>query len=191
MTAVSLTLQSEKSLVQEKHIQDPIEIVVRNAIVCTEESKKETIGTTQSGPLKPQETPAKKEEYAATHQESEGLKKLKDGINERQEEIKIKLDQSEADPAKTQPSEDGNFQRLPKPQQDILLIHGPGQRYRLDNAGDIPDLKSDREILVQVSIRCLALLDLLTKSGHCNWVESCRLERPVSEKASNLDRGEE
>ena len=42
------------------------------------------------------------------------------------------------------------FQRLPKPQQDILLLHGPGQRYRLERAHDIPELQSDQEILVQV-----------------------------------------
>lgn len=42
------------------------------------------------------------------------------------------------------------FQRLPKPQQDILLLHGPGQRYRLGKAHNIPELKSDHEILVQV-----------------------------------------
>lgn len=45
---------------------------------------------------------------------------------------------------------DDRFQRLPKPQQEILLLHGPGQRYRLEKAHDIPELKSDQEILVQV-----------------------------------------
>ena len=46
------------------------------------------------------------------------------------------------------------FQHLPKPQQEILQLHGPRQKYRLDKAGDIPELRSEREILVQV-IRCL------------------------------------
>ena len=42
------------------------------------------------------------------------------------------------------------FQHLPKPQQEILQLHGPRQRYRLEKAGDIPELRSEREILVQV-----------------------------------------
>lgn len=42
------------------------------------------------------------------------------------------------------------FQHLPKPQQDILLLHGPRQKYCLEKAGEIPELRSDREILVQV-----------------------------------------
>lgn len=45
---------------------------------------------------------------------------------------------------------DESFQILPKPQQDILLLHGPGQRYRLEKASDIPELKSDQEVLIQV-----------------------------------------
>lgn len=42
------------------------------------------------------------------------------------------------------------FQHLPKPQQEILQLHGPRQRYCLEKAGEIPELQSDREILVQV-----------------------------------------
>ena len=42
------------------------------------------------------------------------------------------------------------FHRLPKLQQDILQLHGPRQKYSVDKAGEIPQLRSDREILVQV-----------------------------------------
>lgn len=45
---------------------------------------------------------------------------------------------------------DDAFQHLPKPQQDMLLLHGPRQKYRLEKAGEIPEIQSDREILVQV-----------------------------------------
>lgn len=45
---------------------------------------------------------------------------------------------------------DNAFQHLPKPQQDILQLHGPRQKYCLDKAGEIPELRSEREILVQV-----------------------------------------
>ncbi|KAI9721322.1 MAG: hypothetical protein M1828_005182 [Chrysothrix sp. TS-e1954] len=41
------------------------------------------------------------------------------------------------------------FLRLSKPQQDVLLLHGPGKRYSLERSQDIPDLHDDREILVQ------------------------------------------
>ncbi|KAL9612088.1 MAG: hypothetical protein Q9167_003310 [Letrouitia subvulpina] len=47
------------------------------------------------------------------------------------------------------PDEDG-FQHLPKLQQDILLLHGPRQKYSLEINGQIPELRLDREILIQV-----------------------------------------
>lgn len=46
--------------------------------------------------------------------------------------------------------DENTFQHLPKPQQEILQLHGPRQKYRLEKAGDIPELRSEREILVQV-----------------------------------------
>ena len=41
-------------------------------------------------------------------------------------------------------------QHLSKSQQDVLLLHGPGQRYSLHKEGEIPELQSDREILIRV-----------------------------------------
>ena len=38
-----------------------------------------------------------------------------------------------------------------KTQQEILLLHGPGQKYHLETNGQIPELRQDREILIQVS----------------------------------------
>lgn len=51
-------------------------------------------------------------------------------------------------------SRDDAFQHLPKPQQEILQLHGPRQKYCLDKAGEIPELRSEREILVQVQKMC-------------------------------------
>ena len=45
---------------------------------------------------------------------------------------------------------DDEFLRLSKPQQDVLLLHGPGKRYSLERQNDLPALQNDREILVQV-----------------------------------------
>ena len=42
------------------------------------------------------------------------------------------------------------FLKLSQPQQDVLLLHGPGKRYSLERAQQIPTLRHDREILVQV-----------------------------------------
>lgn len=42
------------------------------------------------------------------------------------------------------------FIRLDSPQQDVLLLHGPRQKYSLEKAQEIPELRSDREILIQV-----------------------------------------
>ena len=43
-----------------------------------------------------------------------------------------------------------DFIRLEAPQQDVLLLHGPRQKYSLEKAQSIPELRSDREILIQV-----------------------------------------
>lgn len=42
------------------------------------------------------------------------------------------------------------FLKLSKPQQDVLLLHGPRQKYTLEPATDIPELHDERELLVQV-----------------------------------------
>jgi len=47
-------------------------------------------------------------------------------------------------------SSDDEFLRLSSPQQDVLLLHGPRQKYSLEKAKDIPELRGDDEILVQV-----------------------------------------
>ena len=49
---------------------------------------------------------------------------------------------------------DDAFQHLPKPQQAVLQLHGPRQKYSLEKAGEIPELRSDREILIQVRSMC-------------------------------------
>ena len=46
--------------------------------------------------------------------------------------------------------EHDDFLRLSSPQQDLLLLHGPRQKYVLEKARDIPELTRDDEILVQV-----------------------------------------
>ncbi|OQO14333.1 hypothetical protein B0A48_01209 [Cryoendolithus antarcticus] len=43
-----------------------------------------------------------------------------------------------------------DFLRLPRPQQDLLLLHGPRQKYSLEHSQEIPELRGDDEILVQV-----------------------------------------
>lgn len=45
---------------------------------------------------------------------------------------------------------DDEFLKLDAPQQDILLLHGPGKKYTLERAKEIPELKDDEELLVQV-----------------------------------------
>ena len=42
------------------------------------------------------------------------------------------------------------FQHLPNPQQEVLLLHGPRQKYSLQTTGQIPELRAEREILIQV-----------------------------------------
>lgn len=42
------------------------------------------------------------------------------------------------------------FLRLSRPQQDVLLLHGPRKRYSLERAQEVPELKHERELLVQV-----------------------------------------
>ena len=49
----------------------------------------------------------------------------------------------------TQTHHEDEFLRLEKPQQDLLLLHGPRQKYTLERAKEIPELRGDDEILVQ------------------------------------------
>ncbi|KAK4554152.1 hypothetical protein LTR86_008679 [Recurvomyces mirabilis] len=46
--------------------------------------------------------------------------------------------------------QEDEFLKLSSPQQDILLLHGPRQKYSLERSKDIPELQGDNEILVQV-----------------------------------------
>lgn len=47
-------------------------------------------------------------------------------------------------------STEDEFLKLDKPQQDLLLLHGPRQKYSLEKSKDIPALEGEREILIQV-----------------------------------------
>lgn len=49
----------------------------------------------------------------------------------------------------TKAKEEDEFLRLDKPQQDLLLLHGPRQKYTLEKAKDIPEPRGDDELLVQ------------------------------------------
>lgn len=50
----------------------------------------------------------------------------------------------------TSTAHEDEFLKLSSPQQDLLLLHGPRQKYSLERAKDIPELRGDDEILVQV-----------------------------------------
>jgi hypothetical protein len=48
------------------------------------------------------------------------------------------------------PVEGFDLSRLPNAGQEALLIHGPGQKYKLEEKYDIPTPTTEREILVKV-----------------------------------------
>lgn len=50
----------------------------------------------------------------------------------------------------TSSTHNDEFLRLDAPQQDLLLLHGPRQKYKLEHSAAIPELQGEREILVQV-----------------------------------------
>jgi NADPH:quinone reductase-like Zn-dependent oxidoreductase len=60
-----------------------------------------------------------------------------------------KIDLINGNNANTQTHHEDEFLRLEKPQQDLLLLHGPRQKYTLERAHEIPELRGDDEILVQ------------------------------------------
>ena len=78
------------------------------------------------------------------------------------------------------------FQHLPKPQQEVLMLHGPRQKYTLQRNAQIPELRSEREILIQVRQRILVINALLITIGPYHWTESSRLERPVCRIVTRL-----
>ena len=68
-------------------------------------------------------------------------------------------------PSFTCHSVDGyDLRRLKSAGQDVLLIHGPGQEYKIQENHDIPSLSTDNEILVKVRLR-IATKNLDLKSN--------------------------
>jgi hypothetical protein len=66
------------------------------------------------------------------------------------------------------------LEALGNEKQEMLLLDGPGQRYRLEEGGSIPELKTDREILIQVSPVTLTTRQyLIPRLGRYNRAESC------------------
>ncbi|KAK5128195.1 hypothetical protein LTR08_004074 [Meristemomyces frigidus] len=57
---------------------------------------------------------------------------------------------SHANTATLSNRQEDEFLKLASPQQDLLLLHGPRQKYSLERAKAIPELRGDNEILVQV-----------------------------------------
>lgn len=47
-------------------------------------------------------------------------------------------------------ADDDNALKLGAPHQDVLLLHGPRQKYALEKSKEIPSLKGDDELLIQV-----------------------------------------
>lgn len=65
------------------------------------------------------------------------------------------------------------FLKLSTPQQDVLMLHGPRQRYSLEKAQEIPELKHDREMLIQVLAIGLNPVDW-KGADYGNAVHHCR-----------------
>ena len=82
--------------------------------------------------------------------------------------------------------EDDAFQHLPKPQQDVLLLHGPRQKYSLETNGQIPELRSEREVLIQVHRYLRYIAEVLTATGRRYWVKSSGLEGPVRKTPARI-----
>ena len=72
------------------------------------------------------------------------------------------------------------FQHLPKLQQEVLLLHGPRQRYSLETNGELPEIRAEREILVQVDLPTFKECRRLRHAGVSCGPQPDRLEGPVS-----------
>ena len=79
------------------------------------------------------------------------------------------------------------FQHLPKPQQDVLLLHGPRQKYSLQTTGQIPELRSEREVLIQVRRHFRYTAEVLTATGRGHWVKPSGLEGPVRKTSETIE----
>lgn len=163
LATLSLTLQPEKGSLKDHELLNTNGILrgefkIDNVAQQKNPNKKPTSGQTAILGTNHQEDGDDKE-----HQTNgEEVAKQRDGhlskLSESLDNGVVKKDEIVDDKIKTgtdgntnnQELKDDKFQRLPKPQQDILLLHGPGQRYSLEKARDIPELKSDQELLIQV-----------------------------------------
>ena len=75
--------------------------------------------------------------------------KKHNGIASSDQTLANGLAKSDINTSSTQAHQEDEFLRLDKPQQDLLLLHGPRQKYTLERAKEIPELRGDDEILVQ------------------------------------------
>lgn len=145
LATLSLTVQPESNSLEQQEIQASPKVGYRKVeidLVKQQETKSISDAKRQPDPITNGDVPLTN--GIGKGYETNGIEALKS------ETPGSKIDSEINGTATNQQTKDDRFQRLPKPQQEILLLHGPGQRYRLEKAHDIPELKSDQEILVQV-----------------------------------------
>ena len=152
VSTVSLTLQPGKNNLEQEYIEGNLH--KNNFQISSQETKQPEKETSSGIALQSHQAINEiiQQEHALLEEEGTGIdpidansaKRLENEIDEEQ----AKQDQGEL---KKIPENIANTDVQEERKQHRLLLDGPGQPYRLDKEGDIPELQTDREILIQVS----------------------------------------
>lgn len=151
VSTVSRTLQPGKNITEHEYIKEPLhKNSFQNSAQETKQLEKET-----SNGIALQSHQAINEiiqqEHALLKEEGTGTDNVgANSANRLENEFEgKKMEQSQPDLQKIP-------ENIPPPniqeekQQHRLLLDGPGQPYRLEKGANIPELQTDREILIQV-----------------------------------------
>lgn len=191
LTTISLTLEAEKGLVKEiravpttlnegnetgltKELEDPAaekaSLDVHN-LINNKTNSQETPSTNnqdldiqlEKGNKK--RSPNERETLPTTTQNEDNSQEKRNEDGKFQNISISNHDQDGHLPCLSKPQQEKfkNFPGLSKPRQDVLLLHGPGQRYSIEKSRDIPELKSDEEVLIQVRRTSLDIIIYLSR----------------------------
>lgn len=151
VSTVSLTLQPGKNVIEHEHIDGGLH---KNSFQISAQETKQPETEISSG-ITLQSHQAINEiiqqEHALLKEEGTGTNTI-DANSSKPSENDIEKEQTEQAQHELNniPENNTHSDVQDGKKQHRLLLDGPGQRYRLEKGGNIPELHTDREILIQV-----------------------------------------
>lgn len=153
VSTVSLTLQPGKNNVEHEYIDGNLH---KNSFQISSQETKQPEKEVSSGIVLQSHQAINEiiqQEHALLKEEGTGIDTI-DANSAKRSQNEIGEEQAKQGQGELEkiPENIANSDVQEERKQHRLLLDGPGQSYRLDKEGDIPELQTDREILIQVSL---------------------------------------